>query len=56
MKGGRFPQKAWVEGSEVEAESGSGDSEAGGVDMGAWVTQDLSVVLLGIWQEMAEQL
>ena len=49
-------KRVQVEGSEFEAELGSGDSEAEGNDMGVQVTQDLSMALLGIWQEMAEQL
>jgi len=54
-RGRREPKRAQVKGSEVEAESGSGDSEAEGLNMGAWVTQDLLVALLGIWQEIAKQ-
>jgi len=48
-------KRVWVEGSEVEVDLGSGDNEVEGLDIGAWVTQDLSVVLLGIQQEMAKQ-
>ena len=46
---------AQVEGSDGEVESGSDDTEFAGFDMGAWVTQDLSVALLGIQQEMSVQ-
>ena len=38
-----------------EVESGSDDTEFAGFDMGAQVTQDLSVALLRIWQEMSVQ-
>ena len=55
VKGRKEPKRARVKGLEVEAESGSGKSKFKGFDMGSWVTQDLSVVLLGIQQEMAEQ-
>src|SRR5882724_3854388 len=56
LKGGKTQKRVWVEGLEVEAELGSGDSEFEGLDMGAWVTPDLLVALLGIWQELAKQL
>jgi len=54
-KGERLLKKAWVKGSKVEAKSRSGDSEAEGIDMGAWVTQDLLAALLRILMEMAKQ-
>ena len=53
-KGMKVLKKAQVEGLEVEAKSGSGDSEAEGLNMGVWVTQDLLVALLGIRKEMAK--
>jgi len=48
VKGGKALKRVQVKGSEVEAELGSGDSEFEGLNMGAWVTQDLSVPLLSI--------
>ena len=55
VKAGKEPNRAQVEGSDVEVKSGMEDSEFTGFDMGAWVTQDLSAVLLGIQQEMTMQ-
>jgi len=48
-------KQAQVEGSDREVESGSDDTEFAAFDMGGWVTQDLLVTLLGIWQEMSVQ-
>jgi len=55
-KAGKELKQAQVKGSDGEVESGSDDTKFVGFDMGAWVTQDLSVVLLGIRQEMSVQL
>jgi len=56
VKAGKEPKWARVEGSDGEVESGSDDTKFAGFNMGAQVTQDLSVTLLGIWQEMSVQL
>ena len=56
VKSRKEPKQARVEGSDGEVESGSDDTEFTRFDMGVWVTQDLSVALLGIWQEMSMQL
>ena len=53
VRGRKVLKKAQVEGLEVEAELGSGDSVFEGFNMGTQVTQDLLAVLLSIWQEMA---
>ena len=55
VKARKEPKQARVEGSDGEVESGSDDNEFVGFDMGARVTQDLSVVILGIRQEMSMQ-
>ena len=47
MKAGKEPKWAQVNGLD--------DTEFAGFDMGAWVTQDLLVALLGILQEMSVQ-
>jgi len=49
-------KQARVQGSDGEVESGLDDTEFVGFNMGAQVTQDLSVLLLRIWQEMSVQL
>ena len=54
MKARKEPKWARVEGSDGEVE-GSDNTKFPGFDMGAWVTQDLSVTLLRIWQEMSMQ-
>jgi len=54
-KAGKELKRARVEGSDGEVESGLDDTEFAGFDMGARVTQDLSVTLLGIRQEMSMQ-
>jgi len=55
VKAGKEPKWAQVEGLDGEVESGLDDTEFARFDMGAWVTQDLSVMLLGIRQEMSVQ-
>ena len=56
VKSRKEPKWARVEGLDGEVESGSDDTEFAGFNMGARVTQDLLVALLGIWQEMSMQL
>jgi len=55
-KASKEPKKARFNGSDGEVESGSDDTEFAGFNMGVWVTQDPSVTLLGICQEMSMQL
>src|SRR5882724_10989645 len=50
------PKRARVKGLDGEVDLGLDDTNFTGFDMGVWVTQDLSVVLLGIRQEMTMQL
>src|SRR5882724_9050589 len=56
VKARKEPKQAQVEGSDGEVESGSDDTEFVRFDMGVRVTQDLSVTLLEIRQEMSMQL
>src|SRR5882724_614545 len=55
VKARKEPKWAQVEGSDGEVELGLDDTEFSGFDMGVRVTQDLSVTLLRIWQEMSVQ-
>ena len=55
VKARKEPKQAQVEGSDGEVELGLDDTEFSGFDMGVRVTQDLSVTLLRIWQEMSVQ-
>ena len=55
-KASKEPKRARVEGSDGEVELGSDDTNFIGFDMGLWVTQDLSAMLLSIRQEMSMQL
>jgi len=50
---GKEPKRALIEGSDGEVELGSEDTDFEGL---TWVTQDLSVTLLGIQQGMSMQL
>jgi len=52
-EGGKSLKKTWVKESEAEAELGLGESDEG--DLGMQITQDLSLMLLGIPKEMAVQ-
>ena len=54
-KTGKELEWAQVDGSDGEVELGSDDTNFAGFDMGVCVTQDLSVMLLRIWQEMSVQ-
>ena len=47
-KGRKLPQTTQAKVSKAEAESWSGDSDRREVDLGMWVTEDLTVALLGI--------
>ena len=55
VKAGKELKQARVNGSDMEVKSGSDDTEFSGFYMGAQVTQDLSVALLRICQEMSIQ-
>src|SRR5882724_4328339 len=55
-KARKEPKWAQVKGSDGEVESGLDDTIFVRFDMGVQVTQDLSVALLRIWQEMSMQL
>jgi len=55
VKASKELKRARIEGLDVEMELGSEDSNLVGVDLGMQVTQDLSIVILGIWQEMSMQ-
>ena len=54
-KTSKEPKQARVDGLDREVESGSDYTNFAGFDMGVCVTQDLSVMLLRIWQEMSVQ-
>jgi len=55
VKAGKEPKRAHIKGSDVEVDLGSESSDLVEIDLGSGVTQDLLVMLLGIWQEMSVQ-
>jgi len=48
VKASKEPKRAQVEGLDREVELGSEDTNFAGFNMGAWVTQDLSVLTFSI--------